>query len=149
MFWPAVAITSFYLQLVVLLNVGTPPNSYYTQREWHTSKFVSCFKYEIPVDCESCLDCLIKKCWISNPFNISMWIKIYIIIVVLFRTVHEPVRKYPCALCKYVGNNTNSLASHMLRSHRKKYKVQKLNTVLPRLTKIIRSGITFVSRNLR
>jgi len=59
-----------------------------------------------------------------------MQIKIYIIFVVFFRTVHEPVRNYPCVLCKYVGNNTNSLASHMLRSHKKKYKVQKLNTGL-------------------
>ena len=60
---------------------------------------------------------------LAKPFNMSMQIKIHIIFVVFFRTVHEPLKNYPCAMCKYVGNNTNSLASHMLRSHRKKYKV--------------------------
>ncbi|KDR15247.1 Zinc finger and BTB domain-containing protein 48 [Zootermopsis nevadensis] len=37
------------------------------------------------------------------------------------QTVHEPLRTYSCTLCKYVGNSTNHLASHMLRIHKKKY----------------------------
>jgi hypothetical protein len=35
------------------------------------------------------------------------------------------------------------------RNEIEKCNVEKKNTVIPRLTKIIRSGITFVSRNIR
>ncbi|XP_023701456.2 uncharacterized protein LOC111861265 isoform X3 [Cryptotermes secundus] len=40
----------------------------------------------------------------------------------VLKTVHEPLRTYSCTFCKYTGRSTNCLASHMLRSHRKKYK---------------------------
>ena len=44
---------------------------------------------------------------------------------------------------RFVSVSVNILAVNTLTTN------PKINTVIPRLTKIIRSGITFVSRNIR